>query len=111
VQYRPAQSLLLGRGPGPAEARGGGRAERASSRPANGPGFGSEVPHDIRDRVEQLLGRFKGETIAVWTPRDFADAIRHMAVRIRTTPGAAASSDAAVAAPAPLLDTGGRVAP
>jgi len=108
VQYRPAQSLLLGRGPGLAEARGGGRAGRGYSRSANGPGFGSEVPHDIRDRVEQVLGRFKGETIAVWTPRDFADAIRHIAIRLRTTPGAAASSKAAVAVPA-LLGTGGRV--
>jgi len=109
VQYRPPRSLLLERGPGPAEARGGGRAGRGYSRTPNDPGgIDPAMTHSIPDRVEQLLGRFKGETIAVWTPRDFADAIRHMAVRIRATAGAAALSEAAVAAPA-LLNTGGRV--
>jgi len=86
VQYRPPNPLLFGQATGPTAGRGGGRGGRAARgypRPPDDPeGIVPEPAHNIPDCVEQLMGRFKGETIAVWAPHDFADAIRHMAARI-----------------------------
>jgi len=100
VQYRPPNPLLFGQATGPASRGGGrgGRGARGYPRPPDDPeGIVPETTHNIPDCVEQLMGRFKGETIAVWAPHDFAGAIRHMAGRIRATAADAAPSEAAVA--------------
>jgi len=48
------------------------------------PGPFRVTPNTVPDPVHQAIGRFKGETIAIESPHDFADAIRHMATRVRT---------------------------
>lgn len=82
VQYLPRQTVLSGAGADPPMGRGGRGALRPlDSTVANKAGFGAPV---LPDSIEQLMKRVKGETIPVRTPHDFADAIRHMAGRIRT---------------------------
>lgn len=46
---------------------------------------GSLTPPGWPDSIEKLLGRLKGKTIAIRTPHDFADAIRHIEAGIGRT--------------------------
>jgi len=63
--------------------------------------------YDIKDSVEQLLDRIKGETITVRTPHDFADAIH----RITTQVGGSAKLSGGVPRPSVTQDLPGTQAP
>ena len=85
LQYQTVPGLM----PGSAQMRGG-----AARRPRNPDDPGSRgvetfpMPLGLSDSIEKLIGRLKGKTIAVRSPHDLADGIRHIQTGIGTPCGA-----------------------
>jgi len=88
LQYRPRQVVFRRQGADPGE---GAPRRRGVLGPPPGPVWNPSNPSGAADAIEQLVKRLKGETIAIQTPHDLADAIRRMAPRIRTTAAPAES--------------------
>ena len=83
LRFLPNQSLLAIAGRSGPIANGISQADRGYPPYANqdGPAIRPN-PYDVKDSVEQLLDRIKGETITVRTPHDFADAIHRISTQI-----------------------------
>jgi hypothetical protein len=108
LQYEPRLPLRAGLMPGP-PGRNGGPASMGRDGPlragqsADGTfARGSLTAPGGPDSIEKLVARLKGKTIAVRTPHDFADAIRHILGGIVSTsvPGEAAAAKAPSMEPA-----------
>ncbi|SPE34031.1 conserved hypothetical protein [Candidatus Sulfopaludibacter sp. SbA3] len=84
LQYRRQPMLPRMAGRGPAYAPNTPDSPWGNPTPVMVPVGPDQPGRPVPDTIEQLVQRWKGQTIAIKAPHDFAEAIRLMAGRIRT---------------------------
>lgn len=90
LQYQSGRVMPLFPASGPTPRGAAGRDPSMIGFPRQA-GSGTPPPSGTVDRIERLMARLKGETIAIRTPRDLAEAIRRMDPRIAKTSAPAAA--------------------
>jgi hypothetical protein len=102
VQYRMPKPLSPSLGPGYNSAGSRRASQGQEIYPTFDNGRGSKsTTLEPQDVIEQLIARLKGESIHVWTPHDFADAIMHITPRIHTSSKSGTPSASLPALPPP----------